>query len=155
EQAKTDARFFGAWKSMDEQKTNYYFFGKTGFADVPAGLLTVVVASYDREFHTVTGAKVGYFFTTSVGDVIYGNLAFTENDREPWAKASARGYLFVKCTFDGERLTIQTMNETATAAAIKKGHLKGTVTKTQVMLTDTTENLVRFLRDGGDKILFP
>jgi hypothetical protein len=52
------------------------------------------------------------------------------------------------------------MNWEETARVIEAGQLKGTVERdgksrlTKVNIADTTENLQRFLRGGGDRIVF-
>jgi hypothetical protein len=95
------------------------------------------------------------FFVSRLGDSSYANVIV-----EPESDHSKTKYWLFKYSVGGDRLSVWGMNSEETARVIEAGQLKGAVQRdgknriTKVYLTDTTENLQRFLRDGGDRIVF-
>ena len=81
-------------------------------------------------------------------------------------KADIKSYFLIKYAIADDRLTFWLMDREATAKAVDGGKLKGAVTRSKtkdnsqvgaverVMLKDSTENLRRFLENGGNTTLF-
>jgi hypothetical protein len=95
------------------------------------------------------------FFVSRLGDSSYANVIIESENGQSKTK-----YWFFKYAVESDRLSVWAMNWEETARVIEAGQLKGTVERdgksrlTKVNIADTTENLQRFLRGDGGRIVF-
>ncbi len=162
EKAKPDEQLCGMWKptEQDENAPNkgFLLIGKVRVQDVPAGIMKALALEIDANKEI---RDLGlYFFTTSAADDSYASF-FLENVVDPgtspvWNKKNMRSFLLYKYKVEEDKLTIWDMDDDAVEAAVRQGLVKGKIegknTKT-VTLTDG-EDLLRYLKEGGDKKLF-
>lgn len=162
EKARPDERLCGMWKATERDEFSSYsaflFIGKVGRQGVPAGIMEAMAMETDAN-KSVRDMSL-YFFTTSAADDRYANFFLEEAinpDKTPaWNKKNMRSFVLYKYKVEEDKLTIWGMNDDGVEDAVRSGQVKGKIeegnTKT-VTLTDG-EDLLRYLKGGGDKKLF-
>lgn len=162
EKAKPDERLCGMWKpeKKDDEASEiaFLFIGKVGLQNSPAGIMKAMAMELDKN-NNIRDLSL-YFFTTSAADERYANL-FGEDvvnpDKSPvWNKKNMRSFLLYKYKIEDHKLTIWHIDDDAVEVAVRKGQVKGKIEEgntTTVTLTDG-EDLLRYLKAGGDKKLF-
>jgi hypothetical protein len=162
--SKPDRRLFGQWKGTNENKTTEYLF--IGLPSVqikgrPEGIMVAHTIDVTAD-HKISASAYALFVTT-IGKDTYLNVfesKLAENAEQPeWSKTNIQSVLPVQCVVTDDQLSIWLMDLEATAKVVDSGKLKGEVrrkdgTVSSVLLTDTTENLAAYLKDGGNKGLF-
>jgi hypothetical protein len=164
--SKPDARLYGQWEFRDAKpgEVAYLFVGRVNnqIEDAPAGMMFAELLGLDRDQKlSTTGAA---FFVTSIGKDNYLSLFLPEQlkTRLPprWKLADLNAFELWKYAVSDNHLTVWAMDYDAAAREVKNGQLKGQFTKATIgpgnlTLSNSTAELVRFLKNGGDKILFP
>jgi len=163
-----DERLFGVWRPVTpEGERVYLHVGKE--SDTTLVALSVEHMDSGR----LDTARMPFFLTrTNTND--YWNIRY-EDLEDNLAKGYA-GFFFMKYTFpDDDTLYVYQLDRKPIMAAIKAGKLKGRITykvkevspgvqlKTLpaeksadcVTITDTSENLLKYLETGGHQALFP
>lgn len=146
--------------------------------DVPAGLMACSALGLKRGGDLDTeNSEVIYFFTAKIDSDSFANLICVADEKgeqggnqadvntgdgksspEKPQKSNLNQPRFAIIRYDinGTRLRLWDVDRTALTDAIKSAKLKGTLANTYTpALTETTDNLNRFLREGGAKKLFP
>lgn len=162
EKAKLDERLFGQWKTVVDDRTMHHFIGKpVEIANCPAGLIVRHGATFSAQHEIAWDAQPLYGFAAKIGKDDYFHLIGFQDDGDiwkltDWKQADIKSYLLIKYAVADGRLTYWPMNLETTAKAVDCGKLKGVVTrgKKRVMLKESTENLRRFLENGGNTTLF-
>ncbi len=162
DKAKPDERLCGIWKlaKTDDNtlKMACLCIGKVGRQNVPAGILKAMAMEIDKN-NNIRDMSL-YFFTTSAADDRYANV-FLDEVIDPckspaWNKRNQGSFILYKYKVEEDKLTIWDMNYDAIEDVVRSGRVKGKIeggnTKT-VTLTDG-EDLLRYLKGGGDKKLF-
>jgi len=115
------------------------------------------------------------FFLTNMGDTVYANIDIGKALENPFAEAD--GYFFVKIVpLEADTIQVSALAQQPVKAAIESGRLKGDIQKkgahderppegkvcylpqmavTCVRMTDTSENLRKFLITNSSGRLFP
>jgi hypothetical protein len=166
DRALFDENLAGIWESTGNTPdqttgTGYYFIGRHGFGnDGPRGIMKAVEVRVWKD--SLDNPRRYGFFVTHVGDDSFMNVLPHEAlDALNWNKNRIESYCICKYRLDGDTLYVWQMNEKAAAAAIEKGAMKGTIKRddksgsVDIVLTSTTDDLVRFLASAGGKTLFP
>lgn len=98
----------------------------------------------------VTRTDTFVFFATKIGKNCFVNIPLFTDDN------TIKGYFLFKYEVSGDTLVFRLANFDG---VIKGGKLKGRFDKNNWLfagrVTDSTENIVRFLQQGGDKECFP
>ena len=91
------------------------------------------------------------FFPTRIGDHWYANIPFYRDD------GTREGYRIARFDLSGDKLALSLgIPEDQCKKAISNGKIRGNIPqKGDPRLTDSSENLRRFLKNGGDALLFP
>jgi hypothetical protein len=157
DKAEVDQNLVGSWSPIDQD---------TGKA-VPESVLHISRdADQPRSGGLMTGTWRGFndgdvkdakfsIFSTKIGENTYLNLAPEELLKE------SKGYMILKYRLSGSRLEMFVMDQAETAKAIEAGLILGTAERDRkgrlisALVTDTSENLSRFLRERGDAAIFP
>jgi len=113
------------------------------------GLMRAVWVQRSANGSVVTGSWI--FFPTRVGDHWYVNIPFYRED------GTREGYRIARFDLSGDKLVVWLgIPSKQCKDAIVSGKVKGVVPKSGApRLTDSSENLRHFLKNGGDKLLFP
>lgn len=156
--ASLDARLYGLWSTThSDGGTQYLHIGPLPAADNTSGggWMQCWSVTHNAQNREVAKPYEARFYRTEIGDAIYANVL------NPDGQAAGRGaYWFYKYRVNGNQLETWLMSLQQTAKAIDAGHIKGVVERdgdqiTKVRLTDTTENLVDWLRNTDANLLFP
>jgi hypothetical protein len=159
-----DEKLFGFWLVKDDGRgRDVWVFGRApavGKNDPPGLMRMASVRISPKDEVDEPGSML--IFPSQIGGNSYFNVidekmfnASTKN----WHTAKL-AYLLAKYRVTGDRLEIWSGNYSRVGAAIDKGLVKGEVTREKdgkvktAKLTDTTENLAKFLQNGGDEALF-
>jgi hypothetical protein len=157
--AADDAALHGLWSvTQDNGDVQYLHIGSASRegATEPAGLMQMCLLTHRAEAKELVPPLAPRFFITRIGDASYANLLI-----EPQREQSKAKHWFYKYLVEGNRLTVWSMDWQETARVVEAGQLEGTVARDgkgrleKVLITDSPEKLQRFVRDGGDRILFP
>ena len=162
EKAQPDERLCGMWKPENKgdnaPDAAFLLIGKVGRQDVPAGIMKAMAMEIDKN-NKLRDISV-YFFTTPAADDTYANL-FLEEVVDPanspvWNKKSMRSFLLYKYKAEEDKLTIWSMNDDAVEDAVRSGQVKGKIegTNTKTVTFTDGEDLLRYLKGGGDTKLF-
>ena len=74
-------------------------------------------------------------------------------DENGWNAANVDCYTFFKYAFDGDKLVLWAIEESAKGRAIQSGKVKGAAKPCEISkFTDTTANLARFVAEAGDSL---
>jgi hypothetical protein len=159
-QAKTDERLFGVWKALpDEMDGGYcYLFVGRPQAKAPSGMMEAITISNDRRETIKRDATA--FFQVPLGQANYAVMVEEDMEEGQQRKKPRRSpqYSLLKYAVEGDRLTVWAMDGNAVEDAVKRGKLKGTVTKggiiewKSVVITETGDNLLRFLKEHQDSL---
>lgn len=171
DKSKLDERLCGAWKwskdnneDADDTKDVFLIIGKVNKPGVPSGIMKAVLIGLDSENSIDLSAS--YFSSTRAGDNNYVHLfeeaVFKRATSPAWDKRKIQPFDLYKYAIAGDKLTLWLrVNDDAVEAAVRKGQVKGTIEEKEgnsskkkiVTLTDGRD-LLRFLKNGGDKVIF-
>ncbi len=164
-EAQQDAALHGVWTLTDERGNVQYLhigaeaempLGSTA-AEPEAGLMRFWLVTLEANTGRVAKPFGMRFFATQIGDDSYANAVMPFENQPQTADTT---YWFIKYEVDGDDLKLWGINQDAVAGAIDVGQLQGTVEREdgrvqKVLLTDSSERIAAYLRDGGDAALFP
>jgi hypothetical protein len=165
ETAQPDKRLFGVWKPVaaewKERENELLLIGRSSLRHSPPGLMSVVTIRNEKDNYIRVHEPLD-FLTTSLDGQWYVNYASWEKGRQQqWDKSRVPPYFIGKYTVEGDRLTFSMMETDAVEREILAGHLKGTVQLVGLLkiktveIASTSQELCRYLQNGGDKLLFP
>ena len=169
DQSLPDEKLFGVWVQKKEGDTKIMVIGKTGVSEpkgVPAGIMCGLYSAINKEGVVQTPGHPT-FFITSIGDDHYINWfeesALDVSKHKTWDKTAIKEYFLMKYRVSGDKLEIWTGEEKGIAKAVESGKVGGEVKRDRdhpevvisASLTDTTENLAQYIKNGGGAILFP
>jgi hypothetical protein len=127
---------------------------------MPQGVMRVVWVSHGKD-GTVGSASQLLVFPTALGANTYLNV-IDEGQAKLLKEKGWDGvgrYLFLKYEREGDTLLLWAMDDDAKKRAIQEGKIKGVIEKRpnsflsdRVTLTDTTENVARFVTRAGDSL---
>lgn len=180
-EAVVDERLLGQWMLKESDGSSAHeIVGKTRgdeLQGMPAGIITLnsFKVSAERQIDWQKADARLFAFTAKVHGRHYlhiiGNDLLDSRKFPQWDAKAIDSYLIAKYEIAGDRLTVIAMSPEAAAAAVESGKLGGKVEREKpknhkvdnnsatgklrrVKLTDSTEALVRYLQNGGDKSLF-
>jgi hypothetical protein len=156
-----DPGLLGVWRARSpEGEVTYYHVGQVG-GKFPAGMLRVKGITHNKNGELPRpDINEMLVFTTTLGNNHYLNLTTLNADRFKsvedfnWEPFMAEGYFIFKYDIREDKLIIAGMDPEQKEAAIKTGKIKGIVEGDKVRITDTTENLARFVADADPDKLF-
>lgn len=140
--SKPDSQFKGVWANA--KQSDYVYFHRAG------SQTEALVFSSDKK--GIKASNAYQFFPTKIGDQSYLNIRTLDlGSHQP-----GDDYIFARYEFEKGTLKIWTMNEKMVRAAVKSGKLKGTINAKNhyTTLTDSSANLVQFIRKSDPKKLF-
>ena len=155
-EAEADPRLAGVWRAKEAGVT-YYHVGRLG-KKFPEGMMGVVVVSRSKDGKLEMDPARTLIFPTTSGDSNYLNAAVVDEEKwkslreSGWKQGIVDGYLILKYQVKGDTLALHTMDGAAKKRAIKAGAIKGRIDEDTATITDTTENLFRFVTAGDDKL---
>jgi hypothetical protein len=163
--AKPDDRLSGVWRYDWGKKQIYFHVGKAG-DELPDGVMRVAFVLHDTEDGTVKSPMEALLFSTTIGTNTYLNLAPIEGKEQlkllkekGWKEI--RAYVLLKYKLEGDTLLLWKLDSDAKYHAIKDRKIKGVVNEKEGFvgidtnkITDTTDNVARFVAKAGDS-LFP
>ena len=163
QKSKADERLVGVWRDRSGDADSYYHVGCAG-DKFPACMMRVVLVVHAKK-GLVQPPGEFLIFPTVLRDKTYLNVARGKNDalisnllkEHGYAvEAVGDGYTFYKYVFDGDKLLVYGIDEKAQQKAIESGKVKGTVTRSEktvnCKLSDTSEDLARFVKEAGDDL---
>lgn len=161
QKSKPDDRLGGVWRFRgDGGEIDYYHIGHVG-EKLPASIMRVVNVQHMPDRTMRFGELL--IFPTTIGDKTYLNVAEAEPsqltllEEKGWTNETFNEYLILRYQITGDTLTIQWIDSKAKKRSVEEGKIKGMSEKdrdgnTRVHFTDTTENLAKFIADGGDSL---
>jgi hypothetical protein len=159
--SKADGRLAGVWRTRNEGgDVSYYHIGFLG-DNIPVGVMRVVTATHSPDGKLNPPGEF-LLFRTTLGQADYLNLTAAKEEQvkriqaSGWDPAIVGDYLLFKYRVEGDKLLVWPVDGDAKRRAIESGKLKGTIEQrgddTKVRLTDTTENLARYVASAGDSL---
>ena len=162
--AKPDARLAGIWRLQGgEGEVTYYHVGAAG-GTLSSGVMRIVGVKHrksgavepDGEFLTFPTFLSEHAYLNCVADMQQDH--FRSLEEKGWKDVER--YCFLKYKVEGDSILLWAWDRDAARCAVESGKVKGEVTygedrqgkKTlhNVVLTDTTDNLARFVASAGD-----
>lgn len=168
--ATYDKRLEGSWRFVsDEGSIAFLHFGKM------EGNLTKVISIGNKDNGDLE-YTVYAMFPTFIGNAQYMNIIF--DDVSKGVPQEIEGYEFARYEFEknNNSLVFSLMSANMRTDAVKSGKLKGTIKYNKPLpvdgnkelannetadstycatITDTPDNMIRFIKDSDPKILFP
>jgi hypothetical protein len=163
QQAKADARLAGVWRLEEGADVTYYHVGRLG-EGFPKGMMGALWITHSEGGKLAMDAVRTVVFPTTNAESTYLNVGVVDegkwraSEEKPskelrWHPEIVEGYFICKYQVKGDTLVLQRMDADAKAQAIKSGVIKGRIDENNPIITDTTENLLRFVT-AHDKELF-
>lgn len=154
--SKVDERLIGLWRESTAEGDDFYHVGRAG-EGFPKGMLRIVTTSHQKG--TVTMGEDYLAFATVLGEKTFLNVIGGDQDecvrklnRKGWLPPLVDGYTLMRYAFDGEKLTLWGVDERAKETAIQSRKIKGLLKNdAPAKITDTTENLARFVVEAGER----
>ncbi len=170
--SRMDDRLFGLWQRRDpDGAIEYLHIGGEYRAPLAAnrsqpepGLMQYTSVRHEPNNRAAEAPSGARFFVTRIGDEDFGNWVFPQEEKD---RGKPVHFAFYKYRVTPDKHDVWDMDRDVTASAIESGKLKGVVRrKTRVnaadpleydelRITDTSENIAKFLADGGAKTCFP
>ncbi len=155
--SKANERLVGVWRGPDGDGDVYYHIGHAGEA-FPVCVLRIVEINQNKG--NVDPPAEYLAFPTAIGDKTYLNVVLDGDkklvkrlDENGWNAANVDCYTFFKYAFDGDKLVLWAIEESAKGRAIQSGKVKGAAKPCEISkFTDTTANLARFVAEAGDSL---
>ena len=138
----------------------YFHVGHAG-EKFPSGVMRIVIIKHSNG--TVEPAEEAFAFASAIGGKNYLNVA-CRRTRRPVERLNEKGWKrrcrwTATCSssieFDGDKLVMLEMDEGAVKQAIKERQGQGIMgdgSEKYATLTDTTENVARFVAAAGDSL---
>ena len=160
--SKADERLVGIWQGRGDDGGVFddgewfYHVGHAG-DNFPACMMRVVMIQHQKGgveppgellmFPSVLGRKTYLNIVVGLDNKLVKSL-----DEKGWKAADVDSYQLYKYQLDGDTLVLYGMDNGAKKKAINSGKIKGTEGNGSYRLTDTTENLARFIAEAGDDL---
>ncbi len=168
QKAKADARLAGVWRLGEGSDVIYYHVGRLG-QKFPKGMMGALAVGYSEDGKLMMDAGRMLIFPTTSGESNYLNVGIVDerkwksseeksseeksSEELGWQPEIVKEYYILKYQVKGDTLALQVMNPGVTERAIKTGEIKGKIGDDSGGITDTPENLLRFVT-AHDKELF-
>lgn len=151
--AEIDQRLIGVWYPQDTKDGHGYVH----FVESKdKGWLDVVIIDYKKSGGV--GIETFQMFTTKLGQHYFMNIIERPLTEEETANEAEKYNLIFYDVLNGN-LSFRFMSDDLVAQSIERGELKGTAVKEKwskdVTITDTTENLARYILQSDIEKLFP
>jgi hypothetical protein len=158
--AGIDERLQGAWKYDSEKNVVYLHIGKTSEN-------TMVVLSVEHTGYGDLDIIKIPFFLTKTGMNSYLNIKIEDVEKD--ISEDCKGYVFIKYVFiDNDTLHLYSYDNKPIISAIKANKLKGEIKYEEVksdniklkksidcvVISDTSENMIRFFDSDKDNKIF-
>ncbi len=174
--SRLDPALCGVWVRGAGKDAEMLIVGKSTVTGHPRGFMRIHEVNYYSTSTTYSHSGDTFFFSSTIGDSSYINLLRASlvdpatktpidlnqtRHYERWKSHPERWFVFRKYQIKDDALSVWEMTTDAAAKLVDAGKLKGKVTRDKggrvesVSLTDSTEDLARFLKGGGDTSLFP
>jgi len=160
EEATPDTRLLGLWKLPDgDQTVEFYHVGKAGepFAD---SVYRTVGVGFDADGILdrpdgnldllVVPTKLGENRYISIG--LVGRDKFQAVDAHGLTGAKIDNYMLMKYKIENDKITLWTTNPKAKIKAVESGKVKDAVKDNDARLTDTRDNLRRFVTENDAEL---
>ncbi len=165
-QSKPDENLFGHWLEKDGDDTIIWAIGRAQLMadqkNAPPGLMRAKPAEINKEGWVDRPWSL-LFFVSKIRENSYLNLfeeKYFDGLVKDWNDAKIPAYGLIKYRVAGDRLELWLQCKRLDEV-IEKGLVKGEINWgnkivkfTTAGLTDTTENLARFMQNGGDRLLY-
>jgi hypothetical protein len=141
-QASADESLLGVWRvSIEKENRPAYFH----FVAAPGNRIDIVIVAAEEG-----GAEVDAYegFVTRLGSARYLNV----KHKAPGAKEADGHYFIARYEVKGDLGRIDLPDEDVVKASIEGGKVAGRAEADEVRLTDTPENLRRFVGAAGDAL---
>ena len=168
--SKQDPRLYGVWRKAKEDDTvEYVHIGREAYEPLDPnrgqpepGLMRYWTVKQSDKTHHVENPTGTRFFCTKIAGQDFASWVAEPNP----AQHKPRTFFLLKYHVDENQLFVWLQDPEATARAIEAGKLKGVVKRKQrkatteaaqfdeLRITDSTEELIRFLADGGAAACF-
>ena len=154
--SQPDAKLYGVWMAKDwtvkdSDDLNYYCVSKYPKGqDVPEGLMRVVCFGVQNG---KVNADDSPAYVARIGEVSYLQLINTSDDGcYQHGKSKVSRYTFLKYRVDGNTCEVSGCDEDFVEDQIKQKHIQGESNNLSMWLTDSTENLRKWLVENDAKI---
>jgi hypothetical protein len=159
--SKSDPQLVGLWRHRDDSgETTYYHLGRVG-DKLPAAVLHVTSITHTTDGKLTQGEFL--VFPTVIGEGTYLNCfegkegQIKQLEEKGWNSDAATKYTFMKYRIDGDIMTLKWVDGDAKTRFVKAGKIKGASEKdadgnSHTVLSDTTENLVKFLSESSGEL---
>jgi hypothetical protein len=161
EKSKLDPRLSGLWLLRERDRAGldarYFHIGVAG-DKLPPGVMRAVEVGHNSD-GTLERPVEFLMFSTTIGSSAYLNLAVGSDEQLKALKEKGwkgvEGYFLMKYTVEGDTLLVWKMDADAKQRAIESRKVRGEITPEGVLedmntLTDTMENVARFVAAAGD-----
>ena len=164
DQSIQDSSLYGTWVTRKASgETELMVIGGLSEAsnrkDLPGGLMRAVMSSLSGN-NTVSSPSEETFFVSFIGLDRYMNIFSTDilnsNTHPAWESRTIEQFRLVKYRVTGDTLEVWRGSESALGEMIERRQVRGDVTRDEksrtfrtAILSDSTENLVRFFRGPG------
>jgi hypothetical protein len=174
--ARADSDLYGIWTRTSGKDTEMLIIGKYLVKGHPNGFMRFHEVSYSGSSATYSHSSDRYFIASTIGGSGYISILRDslmtdpatrvpinldqEHHYERWKVHADRTFFFQKYQVVGNTLTVWYTDTKSVGKLVEDGQIAGKVSKTKegditsVTLTDSTENLANFIRNGGDSKLF-
>lgn len=131
---------------------------------LPAGIMRLAASSIDSNNLVATPEEIVFFVTRlKSGNYLnwFDEKSITADSKKPWKSSVVERYTIMKYAVVADKLELRFANRENAARDIESGKVQGSVKRDNkkqlkfVQLTDTTENLQKYIENGGDRNLFP
>jgi hypothetical protein len=164
--SEQDTRLYGLWSRTGESGDTEYLHVGAELTDplernrpqAEPGLMRYATITHSQHTHGLGKPSDGRFYRSKINGDDYANWVVPADD----ARRKPVTYCFLKYQVDDQQLVLWDQDAEATAKAIEGGKLKGVVKRKpggdsfeELRITDSSENVAKFLAGGGDKTCFP
>jgi hypothetical protein len=161
-QSTADPGLSGVWRGQNKDSdVESYHVGLVG-DNFPAGMLRIKCIVHDKNGQLPHPDNDDLLaFTTTLGNNHYLNVTSLSTEQikklenSKWEPSMADGYFLARYELTGDKLVIAFMDDQQKKEAIKAGKIKGNIDNNPALITDTMENLVRFVTTADQEKLFP
>lgn len=151
--AVVDKQLLGTWVPTEDRGVSYLHIGRLKGNQAPRGFVQILSVEFgDRQELFGTDA-VG--FSTTIADCRYLNLSPIVQKDQRFDPADAErlgGWLFFKYQIDGNRVEAWAADSSFVKREIAAGKIAGAVNWGGATLTDSSENLAKWVAANDSKI---
>jgi hypothetical protein len=162
QQSKADAALLGVWRLAGANgEVNYYHASRAG-GKLPEAVLHVKCVRHSKDGKETPSGEM-LVFPSAIGDHNYLNAVITDQSKinallaGGWNSDVVPSYTIMRYRLDGDKLTVEVINDMAKLRAIQAKRIKGLIEgspekPTKVELTATSEHLAQFVEKAGDDL---